>query len=238
MELRGRKSQSPTWNFQGPRQGQRFLTKACYRAGVWQDQGRDSCQQPLSSSSLNGRTWCPGCGPAPLLAGCKGKASESFPPTTVALLTKSACCILDVVPQQCSGLRGFIFMRLGLSLRASKISREAPGGTGPSMCGRGAPTMRAAMPFAPSLPPVPRNRLWWADSIYSLGKKGPVISFRGLSQGTGGAWRPREPPPHTGPVTWWKPLLHPEAAGRAAPGPTSQPELSLKKKKKSSFESW
>lgn len=87
MELRGCKSRSPTWNFQ--RQGQQSLAKACSGAGVRQDPGGDSCQQPLSRSSLNGRSWCPGCGPAPLAAGFEGEGSGSFPPPTVALLMKA-----------------------------------------------------------------------------------------------------------------------------------------------------
>ena len=51
MELHGGKSQSPTWNFRGPRQGRGFLTEACSWAGIWQDQGGDGCQQPLRGSS-------------------------------------------------------------------------------------------------------------------------------------------------------------------------------------------
>lgn len=35
----------------GPRQGRGFLTEACSWAGIWQDQGRDGCQQPLRGSS-------------------------------------------------------------------------------------------------------------------------------------------------------------------------------------------
>lgn len=112
MELHGRRVPEPHLEFQ------RFLTEACYWAGVWQDPSRDSCQQPLSSSSLNGQQWHPGCGPAPLPAGFR-KGIGKLPPRTVALLMKSAGRILDDAPRQCYGLSGFISIRRGLSLRTN-----------------------------------------------------------------------------------------------------------------------
>lgn len=83
MELHGSKSRSPTWIVRGPDKTVGFSLKPapvwhCFEdglhagpapvwAGVWQDQGRDSHQPPLSGNSLNGQKRCPGCSPAPSL---------------------------------------------------------------------------------------------------------------------------------------------------------------------------
>lgn len=120
IELCGGKSLSPTWNFQGPGQGQGILTEAGKTgAGT-------AASNHLVAPLLMDRGGAQVVTPHPFLLAL-GQASGSHPCHSIAPILKSACCVLEDIPEEQCEFSGFIFMWLGLSLAANEIIWEESG---------------------------------------------------------------------------------------------------------------